>query len=86
MLRRKIATAEADLAETHRLTIQLAPPADSPSASLAAEKQQIKQALAAARAQRDRMSTQLQDQVAPNPASPRFSRRKASVARAEPIL
>ena len=64
MLRRKIATAEADLAETHRLTIQLAAPADSPSASLAAEKQQIEQALAAARAQRDRMSTQLQDQVA----------------------
>jgi hypothetical protein len=64
MLRRKIATAEADLAETHRLTAELAAPAGSPSASLAAERQQIEQALAAARVQRDRMSTQLQDQVA----------------------
>ena len=64
MLRRKIATAEADLTETHRLTGELTVPAESPSASLAAEKQQIEQALAAARAQRDRMSTQLHDQVA----------------------
>ena len=64
MLRRKIATAEADLAETQRLTAQLTAPADSPSTSLAAEKQQVEQALAAARGRRDRMSTQLQDQVA----------------------
>lgn len=63
MLRRKIATAEADLSETHRLTEQVSVPADSPAAALAAEKEKIDQALAAARAQRDRMSGQLQDQV-----------------------
>ena len=64
MLRRKIATAEADLAETRRLAARIAAPAENPTTALAAEKQQLEQTLAAARAQRDRMSTQLQDQVA----------------------
>lgn len=63
MLRRKIATAEADFTETHRLMEQLTGPTDSPAAALAAEKEKIDQALAAARAQRDRMNGQLQDQV-----------------------
>lgn len=64
MLRRKIATAEADLAETRRLAARIAAPAENPTTALAAEKQQLEQTLAAARAQRDRTSTQLQDQVA----------------------
>ena len=64
MLRRKIATAEADLAETHRLTAELTPPADSPAAPFAAEKQKIERELAAAGAQHDRMASQLQDQIA----------------------
>jgi hypothetical protein len=64
MLQRKIATAEADLAETHRITAELTAPSDSPATDLVAEKQKVEQALAAARAQRDRMSTELQDHVA----------------------
>lgn len=64
MLRRRIATAEADLAETHRVTAELKTPLDSPAADLAAEKRDLEHALAVAHAQRDRMSTQLQEQVA----------------------
>lgn len=63
MLRRKIATAEADLAETQRLTAALTAPTENPTAALAAEKQKIEQVLAAARAQRDRTAMQLQDQI-----------------------
>lgn len=63
MLRRKIATAEADLAETQRLRNELAIPSDNSAAALASEKKQMEAALAAARAQRDQMAAQLQDQV-----------------------
>src|SRR4051812_12238361 len=64
MLRRKIATAEADLAEAHRLTAELATLTDSPTDDLSAEKEKVELALAAARAQRDQMSSQLQDHIA----------------------
>lgn len=64
MLRRKIATAETDLAETQRLAARISVSAVNPNAALAEEKRQLEETLAAARAQRDRMSTQLQDQIA----------------------
>ena len=63
MLRRKIATAEADLAESHRLTAQLAPAGENPAGALAAEKKRLQEALTAARAESDRLGTKLADQI-----------------------
>ncbi len=64
MLKRKIATAEADLAETRRLTDALAVPADNPAGALAAERKQVEFELSVARAQRDHTSAELQGRLA----------------------
>jgi hypothetical protein len=64
MIKRKIATAEADLAETRRLASALATPAENSGEALLEEKQQLELAVAAARAQRDQIGAEIRDQVA----------------------
>ncbi len=64
MTRRKISTAEADLAETRRLLAEATVPSVSGIAALTEEKQNLEQALEAARAQREHMSAEVRDLVA----------------------
>ena len=64
MMKRKIATAEADLAETRRLASALATPAEQSSEALIEEKQQLELAVAAAREQRDQIGAEIRGQVA----------------------
>jgi hypothetical protein len=64
MLQRKIATAEADLAQAQRAIEQIGAPPASTAGNLAAERKKLEAALAEARAQREKVKTLLQDQVA----------------------
>ena len=64
MTRRKISTAEADLAETRRLIADAAVPSASGIAALTEEKQNLEQALEAARSQQEHMSSEVRDLVA----------------------
>ena len=64
MIRRRIATAEADLANSVRLLAAIATPADENANALAAEKKQMEDRLATARADREKSGTKIQDEVA----------------------
>jgi hypothetical protein len=64
MTRRRIATAEADLAQVQALLAQLPKVKDDPTAALAMEKRQIEQLLAEARKRQVALGEQLQKQVA----------------------
>jgi hypothetical protein len=64
MVQRRIATAEADLAQLTALLKPLVVSAGDPTAALAAEKRQLEQALAAARGKQEQMKGQIQEQAA----------------------
>jgi len=64
MMHRRIATAEADLAETRRLTAEAAAPSATGTAGLVAEKEKLEQELEAAKARREQMSSEVRDLVA----------------------
>ena len=60
---RKIATAEADLAETRRLIDQTGTPSSTSAAELAAEKKQLVAAIAQAKTENERVQSQLQAHI-----------------------
>jgi hypothetical protein len=64
ILQRRIATAEADLAESRRLTAQIGLPPATAAGALATEKQTLIAALAEAHTQQDRVQEQLQAHIA----------------------
>jgi hypothetical protein len=63
ILQRRIATAEADLAQSQRLANQIGVPPATTAGALAREKEQLAIALAAARAEQQRVQEQLQSQI-----------------------
>ena len=63
MVRRRIAVAEADLASTQRLIAATPVAMDNSAAALASDRKQMEDRLAAAKAEREKMGTQIQEQV-----------------------
>ena len=63
MIQRRIATAEADLADTQRLIAASPGAVNGSAATLAFDKKQMEERLAAAKTEREKLGTKIQEQV-----------------------